>query len=112
MAVKQKKSEVIDYEPWGFYMILCLHYFITLFPFSFLFCNEYEVFHYLPGLNLYCLSCLCFKFVLCIFVHFWHRLATHAESINSDLQRGQTSTTHTTLNTEQNQLAIKVSADN
>ena len=38
-----------------------------------------------------------------------------AESINSDLQRGltgQTYTTHTTLNTEQKQLAIKVSADN
>ena len=32
-----------------------------------------------------------------------------AESINSDLQ---TFTTHTTLNTEQTQLAIKVSADN
>ena len=41
-------------------------------------------------------------------------ITTHAESINSDLQRGldQTFTTHTTLNTEQNQLAIKVSADN
>ena len=34
-------------------------------------------------------------------------MTIHAESINSDLQRGQTSTTHTTLNTEQNQLAIK-----
>ena len=39
-------------------------------------------------------------------------MATHAESINSELQRGQTFTTHTTLNTEQNQLAIIVSADN
>ena len=43
-------------------------------------------------------------------------MTTHAESINSDLQRGltgQTFTTHTTLNTEQNnQFAIKVSADN
>ena len=37
-----------------------------------------------------------------------------SESINSDLQRGhgQTFTIHTTLNREQNQLAIKVSADN
>ena len=39
-------------------------------------------------------------------------ITTHAESINSDIQRGQTFTTHTTVNTEQNQLAIKVSADN
>ena len=41
-------------------------------------------------------------------------MTTHAESINSDLQRwsGLTFTTRTTLNTEQNQLAIKVSADN
>ena len=41
-------------------------------------------------------------------------MTTHAESINSDLQRGltgQTFTTHITLNTEHNQLAIKVSAD-
>ena len=36
-------------------------------------------------------------------------MTTHAESINSDLQ---TFTIHTTLKTEQNQLAIKVSADN
>ena len=37
----------------------------------------------------------------------------HAESINSDLQRGlDRRLPHTTLNTEQNQLAIKVSADN
>ena len=34
-------------------------------------------------------------------------MTTHAELINSDLQM-----THTTLNTEQNQSAIKVSADN
>ena len=44
-------------------------------------------------------------------------MTTHAESINSDLQRGldrrlRHTHTHTTLNTEQNQLAIKVSADN
>ena len=42
-------------------------------------------------------------------------MTTQAESINSDLQRGltgQTFTTHTTLNTEQNQLAIQLSADN
>ena len=41
-------------------------------------------------------------------------MATHAESINSDLQRGldRRFTTHTTLHTEQNHLAIKVSADN
>ena len=41
-------------------------------------------------------------------------MTTHAESINSDLQRGleRRFTTNTTLNTEQNQLAIKVSADN
>ena len=36
-------------------------------------------------------------------------MTTHAESINPDLQ---TFTTHTTLNTEQNQLSIKVSTDN
>ena len=47
------------------------------------------------------------------FMHFCPgTITTHAESINSDLQRGQTFTTHTTLNTEQNQVAIKVSADN
>ena len=40
-------------------------------------------------------------------------MTTHAESINSDLQRGlDRRLRHTTLNTEQNQLAIKVSADN
>ena len=42
-------------------------------------------------------------------------MTTDAESMNSDLLRGligQTFTRHTTLNTEQNQLAIKVSADN
>ena len=36
------------------------------------------------------------------FMHFCPgTITTHAESINSDLQRGQTFTTHTTLNTEQ-----------
>ena len=41
-------------------------------------------------------------------------MTTHAESINSDLQRGlDRRLRHTrTLNTEQNQFAIKVSADN
>ena len=42
-------------------------------------------------------------------------MTTHAELINSDLQRGlgtRLRHTHTTLNTEQNHLAIKVSADN
>ena len=46
---------------------------------------------------------------------FSYVLVMHADSIISDLQRGltgQTFTTHTTLNTDQNQLAIKVSADN
>ena len=41
------------------------------------------------------------------------KMTTHAESINSDLQRGlDRRLRHTTLNTEQNQLAIKLSADN
>ena len=40
-------------------------------------------------------------------------MTAQAESINSDLQRGlDRRLQHTTLNTEQNQLAIKVSADN
>ena len=40
-------------------------------------------------------------------------MTTHAESINSDLQRGlDRRLRHTTLNTEQNQLAIIVSAEN
>ena len=40
-------------------------------------------------------------------------MTTHAKSINSDLQRGlDRCLRHTILNTEQNQLAIKVSADN
>ena len=40
-------------------------------------------------------------------------MTTHAESIHSDLQRGlDRRLRHTTLNTEQNQLANKVSADN
>ena len=40
-------------------------------------------------------------------------MTTHAESINSDLQRGlDRRLRHTTLNTEQNHLVIKVSADN
>ena len=48
------------------------------------------------------------------FMHFCPgTITTHAESINSDLQRGlDRRLRHTTLNTEQNQLAIKVSADN
>ena len=33
-------------------------------------------------------------------------MTTYTESINSHLQRGQTFTTLTTLNTEQNQLAL------
>ena len=53
-------------------------------------------------------------FYICIIYAFIYAFlsrttTTHAESINSDLQPF---TTHTTLNTEQNQLAIKVSADN
>ena len=40
-------------------------------------------------------------------------MTTHAESINSYLQRVlRRDVNHTTLNTEQNQSAIKVSADN
>ena len=49
-----------------------------------------------------------------VFMHFCPgTMTTHAESINSDLQRrlDRRFTTHTTLDTEQNQLAIKVSAD-
>ena len=53
------------------------------------------------------------RFFIFLFMHFCPgTMTTHADSINSDLQRWQTFTTHTTLNTEQNQLAIKVSADN
>ena len=49
-----------------------------------------------------------------IFMHFCPgTMTTHAESIHSDLQRGlDRRLRHTTLNTEQNQLAVKVSADN
>ena len=51
-----------------------------------------------------------------IFIHFiLSTMRTQAESINSDLQRGLDRClrhTHTTLDTERNQLAIKVSADN
>ena len=44
------------------------------------------------------------------FMHFCLRtITTHPES---EAWTGQTFTIHTTLNTEQNQLAIKVSADN
>ena len=53
-------------------------------------------------------------FLLC-FLFCPETMKTHAESINSDLQRGldrRLRHTHTTLNTEQNQLAIKASADN
>ena len=39
-------------------------------------------------------------------------MTTHTESINSDLQRDWTDVYNTTLSTEQNQLAIKISADN
>ena len=49
------------------------------------------------------------------FMHFLFRDDdTHVESINSDLQRGLDRRLRhtTTLNVEQNQLAIKVSADN
>ena len=55
------------------------------------------------------LRCFYLSYKLLFFMHFRPgTMRTHAESINSDLQR-QTFTTHTTLNTEQNQLAIKVS---
>ena len=48
---------------------------------------------------------------LCIFCP--GTMTTHADSTTSDLQRGlDRCLRHTTLNTEQNQLAIKVSADN
>ena len=48
-----------------------------------------------------------------IFMHFCPEMTTQAESINSDLQRAlDRRLRRTTLNTEQNQLAIKVSADN
>ena len=51
-------------------------------------------------------------FFVFFFTHFCPgTMTTHAESINS-AWTGQTSTTHKTLNTEQNQLAIRVSADN
>ena len=48
------------------------------------------------------------------FMHFCPRtMTTHPESINSDLQRVlDRRLRHTILNTEQNHLAIKVSADN
>ena len=36
-----------------------IYYFVSVFLF---FCNKYELFHYLPGLNLYRLFCLCFNF--------------------------------------------------
>ena len=51
---------------------------------------------------------------LFLFMHFYPgTITTHAESINSDLQRGlDRHLRHTTLNTEQNQQAIKVSPDN
>ena len=50
-------------------------------------------------------------FYLCILCP--GKMTTHAASINSDLQRGlDRRLRHTTLNTEQNQLAIKVSAAN
>ena len=47
------------------------------------------------------------------FMHFCPGTMTpHSETINSDLQRGlHRRLRHTTLNTEQNQLAIKVSAE-
>ena len=48
------------------------------------------------------------KYFICII------LSTHAESISSDLQRGLDRRLRhiTRLNTEQNQLVVKVSADN
>ena len=48
-------------------------------------------------------------FSYALFMHICPRpITTHAESINSDTAwAGQAFTTHTTLNTEQNQLAIK-----
>ena len=50
MAVKQKTSEGIDYESWSLYFVFVFH----------LFCNKYEVFHYLSVL--YYLSSLCYNF--------------------------------------------------
>ena len=52
-----------------------------------------------------------FFFFLCIFVQDDDN-PRRVNSFRSTAWTGQTFTTHTTLNTEQNQLAIKVSADN
>ena len=42
-----------------FTSFVMIYYFVSVFNF---FCNKYELFRYLPGLNLYRLSCLCFNF--------------------------------------------------
>ena len=61
MAVKQKTSEVIlimnHGASTGYFVYIISNDVLLCFRFSF-FCNKYEVFHYLPGTNLYCLSCL------------------------------------------------------
>ena len=58
--------------------------------------------------------CVYLRVFFNFFMHFCPRtMTTQAELINSDLQHGlDRRLRHTTLNTEQNQLAIKVSADN
>ena len=51
-------------------------------------------------------------FYLCIFLSRDDNNPRRVNQFRSTAWTGQTSTTNTTLNTEQNQLAIKVSADN
>ena len=66
-----------------------------------------------PNLIISLSSIFNFNFLF-FFMHFCPgTMTTHAESINSHLQRElDRRLRHTTLNTEQKQLAIKVSADN
>ena len=63
----------------------------------------------------YRIGYICHGYMIFVFYAFIcpGTMTTHAESINPDLQRGlDRRLRHITFNTEQNQLAIKVSADN
>ena len=63
MAVKQDiQRQIMNHEASAclFTLFVMMYYFVSVFLFFFR--NKYEVLRYLPGLNLSCLSCLCFNF--------------------------------------------------
>ena len=98
---------IVEFLIWSVCVFLCLYFVANSHIFGFILTattipqGSIKIFAYIPG---------AIWAIQNFFMHFCPgTMTTHAESINSDLQ---TFTTHTTLNTEQKQLAIKLPADN